>query len=94
MSSRAIEARDGGWYGYGLETIERDGRTYVGHGGSIGQRHRGEAVGQRQWALLEVVGRADEIDLIEWRPVRLDREDRLDLIGPRICHRPAERPGL
>src|SRR2546430_12020918 len=35
MSSRAIEARDGGWYGYGLETIERDGRTYVGHGGSM-----------------------------------------------------------
>jgi hypothetical protein len=44
--------------------------------------------------LFEVVRRADETDLIEWRAVRLDGEDRLDQIGPRIRDRPAESATL
>ena len=66
----------------------------VGDRGRIGQRHRAQPIGQRQRALLEVVRRADEIDLIERRSVRLDRKNRLDLVGPRIRHRPAEGAGL
>ena len=72
-----------------------DGELFrVGHSGRIGERHRAETIGKRQRSLLEVVGRTGEIDLVERRPVRLDREDRLDLIGPRIRHRPSEGAGL
>ena len=35
MTTPAVEADDGWWYGYGLELRERDGRREIRHGGSM-----------------------------------------------------------
>jgi D-alanyl-D-alanine carboxypeptidase len=38
MTQQVIEAKEEGrdtFYGYGLEVLERDGRTYIGHGGGM-----------------------------------------------------------
>ena len=52
------------------------------------------AINAARDALVQSGTRADEIDLIERRAVGLDGEDRLDLIGAGIGHRPTECAGL
>src|SRR5262249_15930738 len=47
------------------------------HGRIVSERHACDAVGKRNAALLEPVGRAHELEPVHRRPVRLDRHPRL-----------------
>ena len=78
----------------GLVLLHNGELLRVANGGRVGERHGAQPVSERQGSLLEVVRRAHEFDLIERRPIRLDRENRFDAIGPRVCHRPSESAGL